>query len=447
MNGKTLLLLLGISLLWWTLPPAVSAQFGPPGGDRGGFRGRGGDNDGGGFRGRGGDRGGSSEGFRRGGSRGGFDPSSFLSRLDRNNNGTIDPDEQQGPAQFLIRRVQSVDPDIKPGEPISLKRITDAFEKMRSGRGGDDDDSRDRGRRGSDDDDDGLTPELLVPGFGVETGPPMLAGFGPAAEMMEVVVTDKDRDEARNTIRRFDRNRNGVLDREEISSRFSGNPMDFDRNKDGRLTESELAVRYARRRETREASGESDRDRRDRRDREEDVEPPDVYGGRKSYRVIAGPELPEGLPGFFTDKDRNQDGQVEMAEFASKWDDATVGEFFKSDLNRDGIITAEEALRAVEQGARVSAPESSGDAGAMARAPSSSSPPSSGDGGGSQKASPKYIEYAERIVGRYDKNEDKKLTASEWDKMLMSPAGADANRDGAITVEEYALWMQSRANR
>ncbi len=103
------------------------------------------------------------------------------------------------------------------------------------------------------------------------------------------------------------------------------------------------------------------------------------------------------------------------------------------------------SLRAVEQGARVSAPESSGGDSTMGR--SSSSPTAAPSGAASEKANPKYVEYAERIVGRYDENEDKTLTASEWDKMLLSPAGADADRDGAITVEEYALWMQSRANR
>jgi hypothetical protein len=39
------------------------------------------------------------------------------------------------------------------------------------------------------------------------------------------------------------------------------------------------------------------------------------------------------------------------------------------------------------------------------------------------------------------------LTASEWEKMLMSPAEADSNRDGRITVDEYALWMQSKQKR
>lgn len=407
---------------------------GAPGGGGGGFRGGppGGGGAPGGARGGGGDRG------SRGGPGGGFDPSSFLSRLDANGNGTIDPEEQQGPAQFLIQRMQQSDPSIKPGQPISLKRVTESFNKMREQREND----SSRGRTSNND--DSLEPELLVPGFGIETAPPMLSGFGPAAEMMDVVVSEEDRKQARETISRYDRDKDGVLKKTELSSRFSGNPMDFDRNKDGRLTEGELAVRYARRRESAESARDDDRNRRrDRGDsRGGEVEPPDVYGGRKSYRINGEKRLPEGLPGFFTDKDSNQDGQVEMAEFASKWDDGVVNEFFQSDLNRDGVITAEEAVLAVERGTTTTSSSSS----TMAST-------SSGSGGDTPAAGPagtpsaKYISFAERIVDRNDENKDKKLVASEWKKMLMSPAEADANRDGAITVEEYALWMESRSKK
>ncbi|MDM4014919.1 EF-hand domain-containing protein [Roseiconus lacunae] len=406
-------------------PPGGGFRGGSPGGDRGGAPG--GDRGG-----RGGDRGG------RGGDRGGFDPSSFLSRLDRNGNGTIDPDEQQGPAQFLIQRLQSADPSIKPGQPISIKRVTDAFQKMREGGG------RDSSRGSSGSDDDGLTPDLLVPGFGAEVEEealPTLLGFGAAAEMMSVAVTDKDREEARNTIRRYDRNRNGVLDKNEITSRFSGNPLDFDRNKDGRLTENELAVRYARRRETTEDSRRDDRDRRRDRDRDSgDSELVDVYGGRKSYRVMSDEDLPKDLPGYFAEKDKNRDGQIEMAEFAEKWDDDTVADFFRSDLNRDGVITIPEAYQAVEENASATtmASTSSG---------SDSSSNTSAAAAPAGKADDKMIGYAERIIGRYDKNNDKQLVKSEYEKMLMSPVDADANKDGIITVNEYALWMQSRRSR
>ena len=60
---------------------------------------------------------------------------------------------------------------------------------------------------------------------------------------------------------------------------------------------------------------------------------------------------------------------------------------------------------------------------------------------------PKLVNYAKRLVSRYDTNGDARLTPAEYDKMLMSPAAADIDGDGAITVEEYAIWMRSRSKR
>lgn len=418
-----------------TAPDAMAQRGGF--GDRGGDRGGGGPPGGGFGGGRGGPSGGGFGGGRgrggdRGGGRGGFDPSSFLTRLDTNGNGVLDPDEQQGPAQFLIGRLQQADPSIKSGQPISIKKVTESFNKMRGQRenGGD--------QRGGSSTDESLEAELLVPGFGIDEEPPPLMGFGAAAEMMNVVVTDADRREAQSTIGRYDGNKNGFLDKSEITSRFAGNPMDFDRNRDGRLSTSELAVRYARRREGREEAAEERRrsaSRSDRsRKREKEV---DVYDGEKSFRSIteATRKLPEGLPGFFTEKDKNEDGQVSMAEFATEWNDSVVSDFMKSDLNSDGIITPSEALKAVEMAA------SGGGDGA-----------SDAGGGGDAKAAAKPVgnvdkrnlDYAKRIISRYDKNKDGALVASEWKSMLMNPAPADANKDGRITLQEYGFYLQNR---
>ena len=52
-----------------------------------------------------------------------------------------------------------------------------------------------------------------------------------------------------------------------------------------------------------------------------------------------------------------------------------------------------------------------------------------------------------RVVQRYDTDEDGELTPQEWSAMLLSPKDADANRDGRITVLEFAGWMQARSRR
>jgi Ca2+-binding EF-hand superfamily protein len=383
----------------------------------------------------------------RGGS--GFDSSSFLARLDRNGNGILDPDEQQGPAQFIISRMAQSDSSIQAGRPIPLKKITESFTKMREQR------ESERGGQpsggGTSSSDDALTAELLVPGFGGEATPEPLLGFGAAAEMLSVTVTEADTREALERLRRYDRNRDGFLSPNELE-RFAGNPMDFDRNRDGKLSESELAVRYARRREGQEeASRKSDGDRGRSRKREDSKELPDVFNGRQSYRPNGQRRLPEGLPGFFSDKDADTNGQVTMAEYAKEWNDTLINEFFNYDFNRDGVITAEEALRSVEEGganqqtastSSSSRSGSSSSSGSKTSSLSSTKPLPAGT-----KADEKYVKVVQRIVERYDKNKDNVLTASEWQSMLMSPAAADADRDGKITVNEYALWMQARQKR
>lgn len=429
MNNR-IITFLGFAVLTATL---VSAQ--PPfGGDRGG-----GD--------RGGDRGGGDRGGGdRGGSRGGFDPSSFLDRLDANGNGVLDPDEQQGPASFLIGRLQQTDPSIVSGRPIPIAKIKEGFEKMRGGSSVSTD-PRSSGASSQAAGDAALMAELLVPGFGDELAPMPLMGFGPKAEMLAVPVTDADRNEAGESMRRYDRNRDGFIAKDELSSRMSGNPLDFDRNRDGKLSLDELAVRYARKREG-EEDAKKQKDKAKVPAKTTSAEVVDVFNGRKSYRLTDGRKPPEGLPGFFIDKDVNGDGQVTMAEFAADWNDETIVQFFDSDFNRDGVITRDEAIRAVENGPASQVMPSTSPS-STTTAPSSTAASASGPAAqvDMSKLDAKFIKVVQRIVDRNDLNKDGALTASEWDKMPMSPAAADFNRDGRVSVDEYTYWMQTRQGK
>jgi hypothetical protein len=171
----------------------------------------------------------------------------------------------------LISRLQQQDPSIRPGQPIPLSKLTEGFERMRGERGD--------GGQGVDPRQarmDALEVELLVPGFGVDFAPDPVRGFGPAAEMLAVAVSAEDERQAAEMLRRYDRNRDGLLDENEMR-RLSGNPLDFDRNRDGKLSTQELAVRYARQRQAEEEARSRDRgnDRRDRREERRDSEPPD----------------------------------------------------------------------------------------------------------------------------------------------------------------------------
>ncbi|MFG0289350.1 MAG: EF-hand domain-containing protein [Rhodopirellula sp. JB044] len=390
-----------------------------------------------------------------------------MSRLDRNGNGQIDPDEQQGPASFLIQRLQSMDSSIKPGQPISIKKVSSAFEKMRGGRDRDDERRGDRDdRRGSSNgSEDPTEVEPLVPGFGQESVYMPLLGFGPAAEIMAVPPSEADLAEAREMLRRYDRDKDGQLSKEELGrGRFWGTPMDFDRNGNGKLSESELATREAVERENKESNRDSGRDDRRRDDEGRDPIVED-FEGRRSYRVYpAG--TPEGMPRFYTERDLNGDGQVSMSEYTSEWNDSLVAEYYRWDQNQDGVITASEVQSGVNQGYTASdtrrgiAPQSGTLASTASRSSSGSSSLGASSGSSpandppapklempSEPPSEKVMAYAKRIVSKYDENGDLALSATEWGKMLISPAAADFDGDGRITVLEYAGYMTAKSKR
>ena len=437
-------------------------------GDKGGERGE----DRGGFRGGppGGFPGGGPPGGFSGG-RGGFDPSSFVDRLDRNGNGMLDPDEMEGPAGFVISRLQREDPSIRTDRPIPLTKFKEAFDRMRAGReSGDSGDSSGGSDRGRDDTAEQLNAAMtappLVPGFGDEA--PVLSpvlGFGSSAELMSVSVTPADIKEAEERLGRYDRDKDGFLKGDELSSRWSGNPLDFDRNGDSKLSASELAVRAARMRiaqvEVAQSQNRKETDRRGNRDSKA-AEVPDPYKGRKSFATLSR-ALPEGLPGWFAEKDVDGDQQISMAEYSKSWTELMVTEFQSFDLNGDGFVTPEECLAAVRKGA--SAAGGSSPVAMSGGSPSSDSSSRSASGstpaatptaapaasGSSTPAAgqpdQKTIDYVQKIIGRNDKNKDGQLTADEWKDMLVDPSAADANKDGRVTGLEYAQWMQSRQAR
>lgn len=55
-----------------------------------------------------------------------------------------------------------------------------------------------------------------------------------------------------------------------------------------------------------------------------------------------------------------------------------------------------------------------------------------------------YVDWAKKVIGKYDENEDGALTEDEWEKMLVKPNRADSNGDGIITVWEYAHYRKNR---
>ena len=61
-------------------------------------------------------------------------------------------------------------------------------------------------------------------------------------------------------------------------------------------------------------------------------------------------DLTEGLPGWFYELDIDRDGQVAMHEFTTTWTTDKRQEFASLDVNKDGLLTSSEVLRATSTG-------------------------------------------------------------------------------------------------
>ncbi|OYW12966.1 MAG: hypothetical protein B7Z55_17640, partial [Planctomycetales bacterium 12-60-4] len=361
-------------------------------------------------------------------------------------NKMIDPEEAEGPAKFFLERLAQSNPKIDLKRPVPLDLLTKEMEKMRGGPGG-----------GPEPQSGPAKPELLVPDFSLDSVPPVVEGFGSTSSMFNVKVEERDLKEAEDRIRRYDRNNDGILSKEEIEgNRWSDDPLQYDRNGDGKISKSEMAVRYAKRRTDEQAAqakpqpggrggfmfggapgfpgapggGWSRPENANARAEKEEVK--DRFGDAKSYRMKTVKEKTDGtkgLPDWFARSDADGDGQVLVSEYSSSLTAETLAEFQKFDLNNDFIITAKECLAAVRNGASSSSKSSS----SSSTSSSASVEPSTS---GTTSSGSVNLDWAKRQVDKYDKNKDGKLTVDEWSSMTVKPDGADANGDGAITAEE-----------
>lgn len=432
-------------------PPSFGGGFG---GREGGFGSRdGGSRDGG-----------SREGGSREGGFGGFDPSMFLGRMDRNGNGMLDLDEMEGPARFMIERMARGNPSIDMTKPIPLSKITEAFQAMRNGG------SSSFSSLSSDESMSEST--TLVPGFGIKKEKVPVPGFGSNTNAVNIRVEDQDIRDADDRMGRYDTNRDGVLDATEVTNSRMTDAMEYDRNGDGKVTRDELAVRYAKRRQSYSQSSQSSQDnsRRDNRDNrsrdskdkdKEKKEIPNPFEKVFSYRLTEKDgklKRPAGLPEWFVRRDINVDNQVSMDEYSSKWNSEVIDEFAKADANLDGFVTAKECLTAVKKGfipgsgggsssaasSSVSTDTRSSTAGTSTNASSTTAAaPKAPVAGG---VDPKMVAWMEGRMKKYDKNSDNKLDVGEFKAYdANGDFGAiDQNKDGLADVTELVLARQKK---
>ena len=316
-----------------------------------------------------------------------------LERLDRNKDGKIDPDEITPLARPYLERItkarrMSLD---KANEIDKLQEAARIYFALRNGVAGKEVDSE---------------PESTVRPFGPEPGKPLVPEFGLAEVKYPYVQADLD--EAKRTLRRSDRNRDGYIDRAEAEDAewTHRNPFEMDLNKDDRLSRLELCQRYARRRLLSRASGElikkawrtgsgirpSEPEKPEKRDdsqfwrrggsrywltasiisrfdlnrngrlesneakelgiplSEIDIDQDRELSREEVHKLLTDMQdevgdLSEGLPGWFYELDANRDRQVAMVEFTTEWTDEKLQEFSSLDTNGDGLLTSEEVIQ------------------------------------------------------------------------------------------------------
>lgn len=201
---------------------------GSPFGGRGGFSGRPGFGSGS-----------SASGFR------GFDPTAMLKRFDRNGDGKIDPNElDERTRGFAGRMLERMGFD--PKKPVSINEISKKIEERRGQAGEPQKDpaaekelAKNFGIPGFSDVDEELPP--LVPDFFVDPNSPVLLSGSLESRYEKSII-----DQVNRTLQRYDRNRDGVLQNDEIrQGRFTSPPVEqSDLDRDGKLTKAELAERY-----------------------------------------------------------------------------------------------------------------------------------------------------------------------------------------------------------
>jgi Ca2+-binding EF-hand superfamily protein len=165
-------------------------------------------------------------------------------------------------------------------------------------------------------------------------------------------------------LKQYDKNHNGVLEREEWSE-MRGDWKSADLNGDGNLTVDEITAhlmgynqRRAQQSTTPAVSSGASAPTVSASASTTSASTTVATGsgstsswrpagdGRKAYRFLTPTERLQGkgLPDWFLQK--NVDGQVTMSQFSSTWNDAVAAEFATYDRNNDGVITAEECLQA-----------------------------------------------------------------------------------------------------
>ena len=125
---------------------------------------------------------------------------------------------------------------------------------------------------------------------------------------------------AGSMLQRYDTDKSGVIEKSEWKN-FRSDPSAADTNKDSKITKDELS-KWMTSRFSQGRGGDSSSSRGGSGGRSEGAAAGGSgadYVGSGSYRFKLPQEgLPDGLPGWYVESDKNSDGQIAMSEYTGK---------------------------------------------------------------------------------------------------------------------------------
>lgn len=251
---------------------------------------------------------------------------------------------------------------------------------------------------------------------------------------------------AEGIFQRYDSNKSGVFEKDEWKN-FRTDPTPYDTNKDGKITRDELIKGMTQRFGGGRSSGGDNGQQNGRTSWNGGSKGPAGGGTGESpntYRFKTAHDLlPEGIPQWFREGDRNKDGQIAMSEYSGQWNEKTLSEYYVYDKNRDGLLTVQEVMSAKETGfvRGVTPPpktSSSDSPKASSETPKKESEAPSSTASG---ADPRYVKYAVTLIGRYDKDKNGVLDLSEIKDTRSVKPEFDQNKDGKLTPQEIAIGL------
>lgn len=383
-----------------------------------------------------------------------FDLEAYLKKIDVDRNGRLDENEMSDRTKGWISKM-----GFDTSKTISVSKILSKVAK----------DKRDADKAETS---KARASSRKVPGFGgSERETTSVARFGGSesksgSSKAGVKFSDSVMERVNSTLERYDRNKDGVLDKSEVKDARWGSPPaeDSDKNRDGRLSRDELAARYAARegysrsRNSRDSGRDSSsrKEAEDRARRERDRE---RFRNSGSTSSRSSSRRPTSNASTRSSSSSSSSSSADSQAKYKKYAESLIGNYDKdkdgklnkdeikqmrrppvgADADKDGFITQEELLDSLsganKSTTKVTVKSDSGSDGSRSsrydRRSSSNSRSSSGRSGTSSSFD-KLDSNADRHVQMHE-------FSTDWDEEKIAQFYAkDKNGDGVITLEEWS---------